>query len=297
MADSRPGRLTSRIRESSQRLLLLPFRSPFCYLSIYLAVVVAYAIIYCLNSTEFRHPYLRHEPEVFRQRSILRDELTLAFRKAVAENADISEDVFVDVDTIRVTANYPADDATPDNPVIVVKLRLTIVRKEPRIEMHTLFALRVKRSGYMKKKDEEEFLLSVEREVINKSNFDAQIWGIENVEEQAFVKVQMLRVDRDTHERYIRILNAFEGIAYDIPGNWLRMLYFSVVTITTLGYGDIVPVTTKARILIGSESLIGIVLLGFFINAAWSRTRSRSTDATAEQDIDQSVADGRDARS
>ena len=43
-----------------------------------------------------------------------------------------------------------------------------------------------------------------------------------------------------------------------------RMLYFSAVTITTLGYGDIIPVTHTARILVGFESVLGIVVIGFF---------------------------------
>ncbi len=50
----------------------------------------------------------------------------------------------------------------------------------------------------------------------------------------------------------------------------MRMLYLSVVTATTLGYGDIVPVTTWARGGIMIEALFGVILAGFFINSAFS---------------------------
>lgn len=46
-----------------------------------------------------------------------------------------------------------------------------------------------------------------------------------------------------------------------------RMLYLSMVTITTLGYGDIVPLTNAARILIGIESTLGIIIMGWFVNS------------------------------
>lgn len=38
-------------------------------------------------------------------------------------------------------------------------------------------------------------------------------------------------------------------------------LYFSVVTITTLGYGDIEPITTSGRVLASAEPILGIILL------------------------------------
>ncbi|WP_366941208.1 potassium channel family protein [uncultured Kiloniella sp.] len=36
---------------------------------------------------------------------------------------------------------------------------------------------------------------------------------------------------------------------------------------TTLGYGDIVPVTDTSRLLISLESILGIILIGLFLNS------------------------------
>jgi hypothetical protein len=43
-------------------------------------------------------------------------------------------------------------------------------------------------------------------------------------------------------------------------------LYFSVVTITTLGYGEITPTTDIAKFLVSFEVLCGLFLLGMFLN-------------------------------
>lgn len=51
---------------------------------------------------------------------------------------------------------------------------------------------------------------------------------------------------------------------YYIRYNFFRMLYLSMVTITTLGFGDIVPLTNTTRILIGIESTVGVIILGWF---------------------------------
>lgn len=52
------------------------------------------------------------------------------------------------------------------------------------------------------------------------------------------------------------------------PGSsYLRMLYFSSTTITTLGYGDIVPTSTASRMLTGLQSVLGIVLIGLYLNS------------------------------
>lgn len=43
--------------------------------------------------------------------------------------------------------------------------------------------------------------------------------------------------------------------------------YFSTVTITTLGYGDIKPILPKGRLLVSAETLMGIVMLVLVLNA------------------------------
>jgi hypothetical protein len=67
-------------------------------------------------------------------------------------------------------------------------------------------------------------------------------------------------------------INGDSGFTSDVSDNFQRMLYFSAVTITTLGFGDIVPITTAARRLVTCEAVFGVVMIGLFLN---SLTRKR----------------------
>ncbi len=59
------------------------------------------------------------------------------------------------------------------------------------------------------------------------------------------------------------------------PG-FLDYLYYSVVTFTTLGFGDIVPLTVPARIVVGLEVVLGYVMLGGLISIFANKFARRS---------------------
>lgn len=74
-------------------------------------------------------------------------------------------------------------------------------------------------------------------------------------------------VSESLHERILAFSQTVKGFPAKASGAYARMFYFSAVTITTLGYGDIVPITTMSRTLVAFESIIGIVLIGLFLNS------------------------------
>jgi len=62
------------------------------------------------------------------------------------------------------------------------------------------------------------------------------------------------------------------ALAYDVPGGMTSIhdqqsffVYFSLVTISTLGYGDITPVTPQARSLAALEAIIGQLFIGVLV--------------------------------
>lgn len=65
----------------------------------------------------------------------------------------------------------------------------------------------------------------------------------------------------------VRFVLASRGTPVGVADHFFRMLYFSIATIATVGYGDIVPVTGLARGLAGLEAFLGIVLIGAFVNS------------------------------
>lgn len=54
----------------------------------------------------------------------------------------------------------------------------------------------------------------------------------------------------------------FQGFASDAAVDFEDCLYFSVVTYTSLGFGDLLPVS-HARLIAGVESLNGLLLIGW----------------------------------
>jgi len=49
--------------------------------------------------------------------------------------------------------------------------------------------------------------------------------------------------------------------------DWIDSFYFSVITLTTIGYGDITPKTDVGKLFTVFYVIIGISIIGAFINA------------------------------
>ncbi|MBB6645531.1 pentapeptide repeat-containing protein [Halobellus ruber] len=60
--------------------------------------------------------------------------------------------------------------------------------------------------------------------------------------------------------------------AGEVASTLARSLYFSVITFSTIGYGDLFPTGTGSRILVGLESLAGAVLIALLIFVLGRRT-------------------------
>lgn len=71
----------------------------------------------------------------------------------------------------------------------------------------------------------------------------------------------------------VRFYEALQGVPSAGSEDFWRMLYLSATTITTLGIGDIQPLTPLARVAIGVEAFLGVVFIGLFLNALASRAR------------------------
>lgn len=85
-------------------------------------------------------------------------------------------------------------------------------------------------------------------------------------------KTNLSKVDKIkmAMKSYLGLMINFSFIFYLLPipsmfncdfGNFLNALYFSGVTITTLGYGDISPVHWLSKMLVVSEVLAGFLLI------------------------------------
>jgi hypothetical protein len=61
--------------------------------------------------------------------------------------------------------------------------------------------------------------------------------------------------------------DGLQGNPTAIGQAFFRMLYFSAIVQTTVGFGDIVPMTPSARFLVAVQAVFGVVFAGLFLNA------------------------------
>jgi len=58
----------------------------------------------------------------------------------------------------------------------------------------------------------------------------------------------------------------------------LDCYYFSAITITTTGYGDVLPNDDAVRICVTAEIVLGLVFMGLFLSALWQWMYTRKND-------------------
>ncbi len=73
-----------------------------------------------------------------------------------------------------------------------------------------------------------------------------------------------------------RYEKGIQGDPSQLSGACGRMFYLSAVVLTTLGLGDIAPVTPGSRFCVAFEAIAGITLAGLFLNALAFRASSGS---------------------
>lgn len=87
-----------------------------------------------------------------------------------------------------------------------------------------------------------------------------------------FYALRLLSNESDEFQRYV---SGISGDPTRLSSSYPRMIYLSAVIITTLGLGDIVPISGPARSLVASEAVFGILVAGLFLNSLAYRASQR----------------------
>jgi hypothetical protein len=88
-------------------------------------------------------------------------------------------------------------------------------------------------------------------------------YNYQNVAPDAIV----MPISRELDSKVRNFVSGVRGFPSKLRGHYMRMFYLSAITITTVGYGDILPITTAARFLVSIEAILGIMVVGFFLNS------------------------------
>ena len=72
------------------------------------------------------------------------------------------------------------------------------------------------------------------------------------------------------------LLYTVVGVDFGEKQTWFSPLYFSIVTLTTLGYGDVLPASATAQFLAATEALFGYVGLGGLLSIMSNKMARRA---------------------
>jgi Ion channel len=77
---------------------------------------------------------------------------------------------------------------------------------------------------------------------------------------------------------YAVIFRLFPGLLNSDPGakTWFTPFYFSIVTFTTLGFGDVRPACAMGQIIASTEVILGYITLGLLLAVLAEKLARRS---------------------
>ncbi|MDQ3817307.1 MAG: potassium channel family protein [Acidobacteriota bacterium] len=94
---------------------------------------------------------------------------------------------------------------------------------------------------------------------------NANIWVFDGLHANPFDPTELLKEVASTIDRCQSTLETLAGPTPELWSYW-DFLYFSTITQTTVGYGDILPNSTRIRKLVVYQTMIGLVILVVIIN-------------------------------
>jgi hypothetical protein len=253
---------------------------PLCYLGAYLLVIPTFAIFYWLIPAGFHAPYSRLEEggklDAQKNAGIVQ---TAIHRRIISTSAkphqsfgtwklDDSPSLAVvrtdDAGRLLFTLNiFMRDHDTPRNSNLIEFSLGASMTQTGRWNNHRVDD---KRKFF-------RYLAFDKDELAEKSNMNRDISDFGARLDSELREIEVTETEEQTLQHFFA---GISGNPVEISGSPLRMLYFSAMVITTVGFGDIVPISPIARLLVALESVGGIALFALFVNAiAWRAANQR----------------------
>lgn len=271
-------------------------RRPASYAVTYLALIPAFGGLYLWNADEFFHSTIRFEKgtaaEVDSVRNRLNQTIVDEYRGVRSSRtirsdrrfgelpkstweADVTE---VAVADLQVSDSSDAEQAKVTFDVLIPATTTTSKGFNGATVQHLSVSMPL-RSPYAEGSDAGLFdfkPIAVEGPRAEFPFRAADVFPRRHLAATAGRPGPVLALPRDVQTDLQDLWHSNQGLAAGIAGQFGRFLYLSAVTITTLGYGDIVPIGTIARWLVAIESVLGIIVIGAFLGSLYnSRHESR----------------------
>ncbi|MBU3130285.1 potassium channel family protein [Clostridium tagluense] len=245
---------------------------------IYIFIILIFATIYSVMSNQFYHTTVRYEPTMREEENKLKNEISndikINFKfnnKGDSTFLDSNKRWLFNINSLEVynveennglsikinmlvtdtaSQNNKGSTSTFISHLVLIDLNLT----------NDIFQSKysILRNGNVNKNH------NFDIEDMKYINYDSifNIKGLNNSNNTVGIKISS-SLNNEIND----FVNESNGFRSKIQGIIFKMIYLSLVTITTLGFGDIVPITDLARLLVGIEAFLGVFIMGLFINS------------------------------
>jgi hypothetical protein len=231
------------------------------FLTTYLALIPLCAFLYYFMPYDFYSSTVRYEPQL------------------KAEKDDISKRLkqhFLDDKSSKYRNKYPSDFIilrdipdfniqTSNEGVNVIVRLIVIVENNPDVTL--VVSLYLDSHSYSIASNESDPLEYVKVTPTMISDHSVNLSDFFPCHYDKWQSSACLGMTTSEHSELLSLSLTEQGLPTEKQSSYTRMLYFSAVTMSTLGYGDIVPITERARFLVTIQIFLGPVLIGLFFNA------------------------------
>jgi len=268
------------------------------FLGGYVSIIIVFSIIFSYHSKDFYHSTVKYEHET----SDIHEDIKVSVENSIKNNYKKyygDKEIFLDdnkrwqfnINQLSIyNLDYKENKLSFDVMIYITDLnsrRANIENKNEHIYDLNLKLFKLVEDGSSEGYEEgketifvTKFNVALKNETTGRINYK-KIFRVKNfpnnnaeieIPEKLTKKIEIYR-------------NSINGFPEDLNGNYFRMLYLSMVTITTLGYGDIVPLTNLTRFLVALEAVLGIIILGLFVNSIFTGAENRKEEEKSKNII------------
>ncbi len=256
-------------------------QTPHIYGLIYLGLIPTFALIYTFLPEHFFHSTVKYEFSILNTKADsilheLKSQIQDNYKNNILNSGQNSSERILDIDEISLSSlKY-------ENNKFYFKFCYSELLNIHKLDSDYAYSRRCYDLSFPSM----PFLITVDplgntqniyREIFNESQIKSDSIYFRSRFKEIFkadsIFMPILLVNKTLNDE----LNEFASTVYGFPtsfkDNFCRMFYFSSVTLTTLGFGDIVPLTNTSRTIISLEAILGIVVIGLFLNALSKRIK------------------------
>lgn len=253
------------------------------YLLLYFFLIFAFAFIYSKISDEFYHSTIKSESYFTEPLITLKTSLNADITSVLKENNNNSPDKFLDNQSFVKIDQIEVKEIEVSENHLDINLFIPVLSTNGGLRGINTSTIRV--FGGNRKCNAYPGKLFKSIQILHdRIPGTLQQIGITVAPPCDVQKKDALIVSEYSEQLFNNLTKSSTGSPTELEGDFARMLYLSATTLTTLGLGDITPITNRARLVVTLECILGIILMGMFLNAiANEKTKGEKTVSTTSK--------------